>query len=55
MCWADYSDVQNSTKALRSIRDQIFTPSPGKEIRIEYARNPMGTPKKMNHSQATTA
>lgn len=50
MCWADYRNVHYSTHALRSIQELSFTPTPGKDIRIEYARNPMGTPKKSHHN-----
>jgi len=52
MCWADYKSVQYSTKALHAIQELNFTPTPGKDVRIEYARNPMGTPKKVHSTHS---
>mmetsp|Transcript_380 Transcript_380/g.646 ORF Transcript_380/g.646 Transcript_380/m.646 type:complete len:283 (+) Transcript_380:119-967(+) len=42
LCWADFINIQYSTAVLNAIHPLTFPPAPGKQVRVEYAKNPMG-------------
>lgn len=50
-CWADFSNITNSTTALQTLKTTNFNSVSGKQIRLEYARKPMSTPKKNRYQE----